>query len=214
MPELVKPRKFKGQRFGPFRGSTPKGVVQTLDVGTGESERFLAKARGQRNRQYVSVDPGTLSYRMDNVEAVQDFVLEYLKNCIALRTRFRNINFDMPQPSVEAYDFNQVFDLLPKVLLPNGKVYITSEVPGFLEQLKKIADLKGFSSRLQPLLSEAAKKQIFERIRLGIKPELNGVPMTPFMEKMFNKGLYRLEVTYSLKQAFSNDRQRRGVWPH
>ncbi|MEK6958341.1 MAG: hypothetical protein AABW99_05175, partial [archaeon] len=48
---------LKRRGKGPFRGATPKGIIQTVDVGTGMPIGFLKKTRENPQRKYAIVEP-------------------------------------------------------------------------------------------------------------------------------------------------------------
>jgi len=211
LPEIPK---FKGLKRGPFRRPTKPNEIQTLDIGVGKGRRFVAKAAKRPEREYVGVD---LSIDVEDVNGKNYKVFgstranDYLKQCVDNSIKVRNINFDLPRPVGDVYRIEEFFKLLPKVLLPNGKVFMNSESPEYLDSVSRIALAKGYSVRRRelPLREYLAKA----------KGRLGGTVMSEYMEQFFTahkfyKTLYVLEITYPLKLAYPNDRLRRKVWPH
>jgi len=241
MPEMPK---FKGLKRGPFRRPTRENEVQTLDIGVGKAERFIARANKRPEREYVGVD---LSIDVQDASGRNYKILgqrranNYLQYCIDNGIKLRNINFDMPIPVGDVYRLHDFFGLLSKVLVPNGKVFMNSEEPSFLLQVADIATSQqfGFSvrqakadpktieqlNRLAKMLklSRTFTKNPLKRIslkeildyqkRTGKLYELNGVPISLYMQQMFRAGytprefLYTLEITYPLTKAYPGNTQ-------
>lgn len=50
----------------------------------------------------------------------------YLQQLIKSGIKVRHFNFDMPNTDGSGLDLNLFFKLLPQVLLPNGKIFVTT----------------------------------------------------------------------------------------
>ncbi|HIH22080.1 MAG: hypothetical protein J4478_02920 [Candidatus Diapherotrites archaeon] len=54
---MQKAKSLKRVGKGPFRGPTPEGVFQTIDVGAGTAKWLRQQARKFPRRKYVAVEP-------------------------------------------------------------------------------------------------------------------------------------------------------------
>lgn len=178
---------LKRRGKGPFRGPTPPKVFQAVDIGTGDGRRLESIAKRFPNRKYVAVDPslhekvlgsafapprGTaerLSQAGINVrpEKAMSFIEEMKKR--GEKTRFISIN--MPSHAKneghwrDDYGFRHIFESVPKILLPNGKIFITTESPEFAEHLKKMAEDAGLKTRP---LREISSSEVEISRQLGV----------------------------------------------
>jgi len=121
---------------------------------------------------------------------------------IAKGIKVRHVKFTMPIPDIEKYDFKKFFALLPSVILPNGKIFILSERSDFLLKIITLAKDFGFIAKqnlhlMTPTFVRQLKSKSMEMLHQADNR---------------NKPLYQLELTYSLRTAFSNKEQRRN-WP-
>lgn len=105
------------------------------------------------------------------VEIVPYEVVPFMREMISNKRKTRHLSINMPF-HLENYDFKQLFTLLPKVIYPNGKVFITSESKFGLEQIKKISQevqAKGPDGKLlkKPRalkIVEISPEELFHRI--------------------------------------------------
>jgi len=207
VPELKKPN-FKGLKRGSFRRPTTEKEIQTLDIGVGSGRRFKSKAEKRPERKYVGVD---LSVGIEDVNGNNYTIRggvranDYLQLCINKGIKVRNINFDLPTPLDNVYRIEEFFEKLPKVLMPNGKVFMNSENKAYLESIMKIALADYYSVRLKAI-------PITEYLKYSAG-KLNGFKISEYMQAFFaNKAyttLYQLEITYSLSKAYKTKEERR-----
>lgn len=193
---------------GPFRGPTPKKVIQTLDVGAGPcGARFIERSEKQQQRKYVGVDPAMMIYGFGkNFETKRIDVNSYLLQLIKSGIKVRHLNFDMPNTNGHGLELRLFFRLLPKVLLPNGKIFVTTNFVNL--PLLESAKLNGFALREKARIN---KDQIDWS---SIYPSFNGLPLTYWQDLSLrsNQTIYLYEITYPLKMAYPNKEQRRN-WP-
>ncbi len=206
MPEVPK---FKGLKTGPFRRPTKKNEIQTLDIGTRSGSRLISKARKRPERSYVGIElspftPGEVreNYAIHGSTRAND----YLQFCVEKGIKIRNINFDMPMPTGDAYRIDDFLRLLPKVLMPNGKVFMNSERKEFLDWVRDKALKEGYSIRIR----EIPIREILSHSQ----DKLSGVSITSFMAQFFKaystyQTMYQLEITYPLTLAYKTKEQRR-----
>jgi hypothetical protein len=124
-------------------------------------------------------------------------------------TRARNLNFEMPFPgmhedtrevSMKAEEFrgvmSHVLSNAPHILLPNGKIFLTTEQESFARIAEKEAKKSGFSVRRKPLPHPRQTQKIGANARSFIA----------------GFSLVRLEITFPLRKAFPAKKDRR-AWP-
>lgn len=200
---------------GPFRGTDPKGVFQTIDVGTAEGKWLAKQAKKFLQRKYLAVDPAynerawrehtEPEKRVEIIERLANSKVQFDEKKIAdvlhemnvKRQKARHINIDMPNPNLAAYDFPKIFRNAKQVLLPNGKIFITSENLDFIRQVEKLAKKAGLKPRW--------KKPIETSSRAGEKTHA-------MLAMNRNYKIHRLEITFGLKQAIPEKALRR-KWP-
>ncbi len=159
------------------------------------------------DRSYISADlehskvwiREAKSQTPSNVVFTGTHALESIQRLIGLGYRVRHINIDYPYPgpvvdkikNTDNY-FEKVVELAPQFLLPNGKIFVTSESLDMLRQLSMIAKYHGFSVKkiVTKTLSEAKNR-------------------TFHSENLVHHPMYRLEVTFPLKKAFPKKEDRR-----
>jgi len=194
-------------RRGPFKKSASKNVFQTVDVGTGKGRWILEQAKKFPNRKYAVVDPkyrrgGDLhstGQRMAkhgihvHPEGLQSFIEFMLKN----NKKTRHINIDMPgqELSIPLFNFPKLFEALPKILMPNGKIYFSTEDLAVRDYIHQFASIYGFKSR--------------ELRKFGAD---DPAKRTPTMRLFHVMDVFRIEVTFGLKKAVPN-KQVRIKWP-
>lgn len=207
-----------------FRGATRGNVFQTVDLGAGTGSYIERQAERFPKRKYAAVDyaldysgffgSNRVRLQKKGVQVGGD-IREFLEMMAAKGIRTRHLNMDMPYPvdssiysssSIEA--FKHVIRLLPRVLLPNGKLYVTSEDHLTIEHLQRLAMQDGFAVRqrkaISPLTTE--KNPLTRRLILEKYPNYY---RTSTMRGFANVPLYRLEITYNLKKAFPKKEVRR-----
>lgn len=192
---------------GPFRGATPKKVFQTIDVGSRHGKWIKSKAARFPKRLYAAVDPvyefADFRNKVGELKAAGVFVASagieaFIEGMKSYGLKTRHFNIDVPPLSWGTNQF--VFRVLreaPNVLLPNGKIFITSEDQKFLEKVKKRANFLGLNARVRtPLIGESARK----------------TSITEKIGRELEQPVYRLEITFGLKKAISEKEQRK-KWP-
>ncbi len=143
----------------PFKGPTPDGVFQTVDVGYGGEEWLRKRAVRFAKRKYVGVNPSFgkegLAWLKENLERSgmvvrPEKIMDFADEMKSRGWRTRHINIDMPGPEgalkIDKYDFPKFFRDAPRLLLPGGKIFISSENTAFLGRLATLARENGFSS--------------------------------------------------------------------
>ncbi len=186
----------------PFRGLTPAGVFQTVDIGSGMHPSSFIFRRAERNprRSYVATDRVLPEIAPANVRRELAPIQTFLNEMIEKGWKTRHINMDMPFPLMAITLAPLLFRAMPRVLLPNGKVYVTTENLDDLEILKDQAKKNGFTARIMKDLSPraAASRTQFTR-SLSSLMEGNTYP------------IHRMEITYPLKRAHPTKVERQGL---
>jgi hypothetical protein len=223
------------KRPGPFRGPTPKKVIQTLDVGTGTPgleyglERFKTNANLHQNRYYKGVDLHLEHpIKGPNYDVEWNDVILTVENLIKNGITVRHVNFTYPIPyindSLDSYYFLHLLPLLKKILLPNGKIFITSEEPKFLKSLSNYAAKFDFvSSSIRSRYSVLDYKRILAQMKIAKQKSergtTNGLPMSFDQEYFINRGKrpYILILTNSLSKVYPGNspeaKEQRRNWP-
>jgi hypothetical protein len=212
----------------PFKGGTPRNVFQTLDIGAGLPVLTAERARKYPDRKSLAVDPryagqlrDYLGYKFgfrvsDALELMKRSGLGYsslraneeIEKLIKNGIKVRHVNFQMPHPR-QNYDLEIVFHRLKKVLLPNGKVFMSGEDLPFLEKVANIAKREGYVVRFgKSVLASDSREVLFtmdgrdakiikpKRIISNIK-----IPLTDHQAEYFCGGyvIYNLTLTLSPK---------------
>ena len=176
-------------------------------------------------RKYAAVDYllGPASFFSSNRARLQgkgvrvgETVQEFLQGMIARKERARHLNMDMPYPfDTSAYSstsreaFVHALNVLPHVLLPNGKLFVTSESLLTIHMIQELAAKKGFSVRrlrvIPPLYPPGYTPKHARELR-----EKHPDYYHPGMTWTFaDAPIYRLEITYNLKKAIPSKDARR-----
>jgi hypothetical protein len=207
-----------------FRGNARGKVFQTVDLGAGKGEYIERQAQKFPKRKYAAVDFlfGHVNFfNSDRRRLHAHGVIvgtdarEFLDRMIREHRKTRHLNMDMPYPiDTSAYAsqstaaFVHALQVLPKVLLPNGKFYVTSESLFTIEQMQRLAIKKGFSARMRkpipPIVSPGH--------RASATSQEEKYPQhyrTQIMRNFAHTALYRLEITYNLKKAFPRKAERK-----
>ncbi|QQR92152.1 MAG: hypothetical protein IPJ89_03250 [Candidatus Iainarchaeum archaeon] len=214
-----------------FRGAARGRVFQTVDLGAGKGEYIERQSRRFPNRKYAAVDfllgPekffDAVGQRLHkNGVGVGDDVTTFLRQMIERKEKTRHLNMDMPYPfDTSAYAsesqraFKSALEMIPRVLLPNGKFYITSESSWTIRLMQKLAEKQGFAARqlrtIPPLSSSDLLTTAQQRALRMKQPDY----YHPGMVWAFaNQPIYRLEITYNLKKALpSKDARRKLAQP-
>jgi len=199
------------RRSGKSHGKKRGAVFQTVDVGAGTGEWIKKKARRFPSRTYVAVDPQyslakSLSFLLlypsvrkrvklktqllskRGVVVEPKTLVAFLKTMVKRKQKTKNFNIDMPTLPFEDYTFEFLFMNISRLLLPNGKIYVKSEMQSKLGQLKRLAERYGLKvSAVKPL------------------PEMPVASLrTATMRALVKKGqhpIYSLVITYGLKKA-------------
>lgn len=206
-----------------FRGPTRGKVIQTMDLGSGKGEYIERQSKKFPKRTYSAVDAlykGFFSAEAHRLRHRGVFVGDNIENALIEMVRSgwraRHLNMDMPYPwdSPEyrkpgEKTFRRVMELIPKVLLPNGKFYIASENHYTIQEMMTIARQHGFSVRetkpLKPLLSPLADAETI----LSNRRQKPHYYRTKVMNSFANFPIYRLEITYNLRKAIPDKNMRR-----
>lgn len=201
MPFRKKPRAVIPSR--PFYGRTNRNRIQTLDYGSGAGEYLKRQKQNNPARNYAVVDQlyasgNALEKRARELEShgirVSPSIEELIHELRAEGTKVRHFNIDMPYGLQFAHGhdkkvhfFHSILEAIPKVLLPNGKLWITTESHSNLEELAKMAKVAGLKVREL----KSFDKEKFPRMQLR----------TETMRNTKYSVIYRLEITYGLKKA-------------
>lgn len=133
--------------------------------------------------------------------------LRFLKKMSQEGWRTKSIIIDMPHPNMFAnplplrekfgpfqHFIQTVFHFAPRVLFPNGKIYITTERPEFVDAMRAATQEEGLSFRTRRPLSEAA-----------------AMWKTETTQAMMKRGatIFLVEITYPLKKAFPAKAERK-----
>lgn len=215
------PRAAGGSRSNrrPFRGPTPANVYQTLEVGAAEATHTHRQARRFPQRKYAVADVDyslrkssqIIENRLSKLERMGVAVhggdiRSTLSKMIRSGTKTRHVSWVMPAPSPRRKirtDFGdvifQVVSTLPKVLVPNGKLYVTTESQERVQDFRFAARENGLSFREKnDMPARQAKNYSLEtRIQSTSRP---------------HKPIYRIEITYNLGKAYSKKSERK-AWP-
>jgi hypothetical protein len=215
---LPKPRKKTASskpRKRPFRGPTPKKVFQTVDVGSGLGEYVLGRTRRFPRRKYVAVE---YQYgpegKFDSVKNVYPKVLkkkgvrvfggyfhEFAREMVEKGLKTRHISVIMPYPSVGieyssfVLNLGRIIEWAPRILLPNGKIFLLTEKETVRNWMELMARNFGMKTRRLRTLRDPREKQDTETLQ-----NFSGEPV------------YRLEITQGLKKAVP-DKSKRRKWP-
>ncbi|MBI4043851.1 MAG: hypothetical protein HY393_03525 [Candidatus Diapherotrites archaeon] len=213
----------------PFHGATPQNVFQTIDLGSGFGEYLLRQRARFPGRRYAAVDIGYRPVRgkqtpyldkkvpeklhASGIRVYPKNYPEALKYMISRFWRARHINMDWPYPWTEdwigqkekdAPVFKEVLKLLPRVLFPNGKFYITSDSERTLKMMEVTAEREGYKTRWRRPLTRPREMKKTYAMRKDVEFMLKEGKQAP--------PVYRLEITFGLKKAFPSKTDRR-QWP-
>ncbi len=149
----------------PFKGAAPGRVFQTIDVGSEGEEWLVGRARKFKDRKYAVANPRfrepELQYIVKHLQehgiAVKAMGLSQLVDEMESRGwRTRNVNIDMPDTGgtdrKDLYDFPKLFSHAKNILLPGGKIFMSSENRQFLARVSGEAAKHGVKSRVRPAL--------------------------------------------------------------
>ena len=212
--------KKEGRKFppGPFRGSPPSKIYQTVDLGSGTAAYIKRQATKFKKRKYAAVDPtyggphGFYSSRYDvhvslyelGVDSYPTTFEEFIDIMKKDGLKTRHLNIDMPtfiSPN-STKGFVQLLKNLPHILIPNGKIYITSEMEDVIKKTGRLAMEHGLRVRRFPALN-------LDRIEVKKTLTMKGYAEQKIMSI---PPIYRLEITYGLKKAVLDKKQRK-KWP-
>ncbi len=215
---MAKPTRTTKITRGPFKGQTSQKIIQTVDIGTNTHKGFkkLADiATNSPNRTYSAVDPlfrtaedPKLHYiRLRENHLIPDNLiisdkqgLIYLQELKERGIKVRHINFEMPYPNLELYNFNAILGLVPTILMPNGKIYIHSEHKGFIDKISELAKRYRYATKISNL-----DEKTIQQMRAHQK-------LSDFAELYVEDNYWTLEITYSLRTAIP-DKNKRQNWP-
>ena len=208
-------KKFFG---GFYKGATKKrgAIFQTVDVGSGTGEWVRKQAERFPSRTYVATDPlYSLGKRVPTVrELVKGLskkgvrvepktLTGFLKTMIKRKQKARNFNIDMPTHPFELYNFEFLFENISRVLFPNGKIFVKSEMHTKLRKLRELA--KRYSLRVSAIKS--LPRIPVESLRTGAMKLIAEDSIQSPEKKTYQ--IYSLVITYGLKKArkdFDNQR--------
>ncbi len=198
-----------------FRGPTPENVFQTIDIGTENGRWLIWQAEKNPRRQYLAIDPlfgNREKWRKTQLEQMKprNILVEanmfqpIMDSLIKKGIRTRHINLDM----LHAHDYlfyealdgpitrmmGSLLSKAPRVLLPNGKIFITTEIQLYRDVIQELASKYGFSIRIKEnfLPREFVDKE-------GSRRTNQSYYRTPFLQDHKNETIYRIELTYGLK---------------
>lgn len=186
------PKIKRGKR--PFRGAAEGKVYQTLDVGAGKGRRIAKQAAKFPNRKYAIADFAARPIGKKNVRVFQKAADRALDKAAEEGLKFRHVNMDMPAGDLlDAKYVKGMLRKLKKVLLPNGKIFIsTNDVPHWAG-MRKIFEEEGFA------LSKKARK-----VRFGeYTDSMHGVESSAgkFDNRPGLHNFWRFSATFTLKEA-------------
>jgi len=204
-PKQKQAEKTRGEKKsgGLFRGPTPEKAIQTVSIGEGLGPYIETQAKKFPNRKYVAVDPaykGVRTLHRDYAKRLEDLgagvrakeAVPAVEQLIREGYKVRHFNVDMPnmplrgeerQYAIEKFGFDRFLRKAKKVLLPNGKVYFTSEVPEYLEAIAELAREAGYKTRALGRQQNLQKSSFIGRTIRNVRP------------------VFRLECTFGLKEA-------------
>ena len=146
----------------PFKGNAPPGIFQTVDLSAGSGRYALGRAIKFPQRKYAAVD---LELHQKGLHAselpqLKKHHVEIGTHNIAFMhamqregTRTRHLNMHLPEVGEEGMRMvNEMLKLAPKVLLPNGKIFIASVDKAFLSNVGKFAQREGMRWSWRPTL--------------------------------------------------------------
>ncbi|MEK6970393.1 MAG: hypothetical protein AABW68_01710 [archaeon] len=201
----------------PFRGNTPPGVYQTIEIGSGRATRLRRNAERFPKRKYAAIDIG-YSFPLENfrnasadlkqkgVDVYSTSMAMALHSIIKSGMKARNIEMEMPlplsfsdiashpTPTEHLIRFRrQLRFLLGKVsflLLPGGKIFIHTESLAFATAVRELARDFGLSvQERNPMpIREAA-----ERSQHTQNYSQKGVPIRRFV-LVYHPHRYRLPL--------------------
>jgi hypothetical protein len=206
-----------------FRGAARGKIFQTVDLGAGRGEYIERQSQKFPRRKYAAVDflLGHANFFNNDRRRLQakgvvvgTDAREFLDQMIREHRKTRHLNMDMPYPiDTSAYAsqstaaFEHALNVLPKILLPNGKFFVTSESLFTIEHMQRLAIKKGFSARM--------RKPILPIVSPGHRLPPTGQEKYPqhyrtqIMRNFAHSMLYRLEIIYNLKKAFPKKAERK-----
>lgn len=177
-------------------------VLQTVDFGSGmHAENFIFKQAGKYpNRTYAAVDPVLKAYsknkRYANLFISWKHADEFLREMRELGLKTKHVNMDMPNPMVMLSILRAVFRNISFILVPNGKIFVTTEDHNGAKHIQEIARMYDLTTRkiVQLSAEEVDRRTHFSHLihnhPLGKKP------------------IYRVEITYPLRKAYPQKRDR------
>ncbi|MBS3061780.1 MAG: hypothetical protein J4215_04330 [Candidatus Diapherotrites archaeon] len=181
-----------------------EGIFQTVDIGSGFGEYISRQAERFPHRRYAVVDPRyarTSGFGQIHLESEFKRLgihmhpgtgASFFEEMARRGWKTHAINFDMPLGS-EA-ELSRILDLAPHTLFPNGKIFVATERLTALDHFIKIAREKGFSVTERKSMPPAQARQ-----RTAYSHRHSNNPQRP---------IRRLEITFGLKKAFPDKKQR------
>ncbi|MDO8537953.1 MAG: hypothetical protein Q7S21_03650 [archaeon] len=189
-----------------FRGPTPENVFQIVDYGAGRGQSVEARKNKHPERNYAAVDP----YFRNDEERFRELqkkgiivfpgrMLSFIRKMKRNGQKTRHVTIEMPYEYItleNEYDFRKFLKEVPNFLLPNGKVFITSEYYNTLINLQKISKRLGYKTRWLKSITNG-----------------NQIKHSPTMASIFrlDTSIYRLEITFGLKKAIPSKYERRKI---
>ncbi len=174
-------------KFKPFSGPTKKGTFQTVEFGAGDAELIWRIANKNKSRKYAAIDPRLAPIMPTiNLDAQRKSMEAVLENLKSNGIKTRHISIRMPNPKEVRDNQFRIEYLLSEaknILIPNGKIFITSESGEIINKLLTLAPKYGYSVK-QPK-SLAAPKTRIERRFMGLE----------------RRPVYLVEITHRLKTA-------------
>jgi tRNA G46 methylase TrmB len=141
----------------------PQKHFQTVDMSAGNGSYILERAKKFPQRKYAAVDLELHAKGMharQAIELVKHGVVVESNNIDFLRfmqkegLRTQNLNAHLPEVGEEGLRMmNELMKLAPKVLVPNGKIFIASVDKEFLSIVGKFAQREGMRWSWRPTLA-------------------------------------------------------------
>ncbi len=216
--QKAKRESLKRKGKGPFRGPTREGIFQTVNVGAGKWQNMEPTAKKFPKRQYVAVDTayvpewaagsrlpasGSILRKIPNITLRDTNISKVIEEMKQKQQKTRHITVDMPDPDRDPEKlFTVIFDEAPQILLPNGKIFVSTESPHIATIIQLQSRSRRFKMRELPTITPEKKQRLT-------------TTMSAYFEDKTIKGqkmVRQFEITFGLKKAIP-DKNQRHHWP-
>lgn len=172
----------------PFRGKTPVNVFQMVEFGAGGAHNIASLAYKHKNKHFIAVDPIYKKTKINtfgmpkSTRTMESFIKEMKRRGVVARSlMIRGPNPD--EMRARKIKLEVLFKEAHNILIPNGKIYITSEFPEVLDLVEFLAKDNGLKVRARKKIKYP--KSDIERQSIE-----------------YGRPVYMSEITYGLKTAF------------